>query len=89
MRDSGGAGRGGGGGSSGSESAAKVERELEKFLREGEGEDNDSVVVGGYSSSPVDIKSSIAMMTGLTAACAGAGWRRALQEVRHLLHAAP
>jgi hypothetical protein len=62
---------------SGSASAAKVEKELDEFLLDDE-------LSGGLQHegySPVDLKSSIAMKTGLTAACAGAGWRRSLQEV--------
>mmetsp|Transcript_32433 Transcript_32433/g.60540 ORF Transcript_32433/g.60540 Transcript_32433/m.60540 type:complete len:1277 (-) Transcript_32433:168-3998(-) len=55
-------------------SPAKVERELEDYLL-------DEQHSGHEGYKPMDLKSSIAMKTGLTAACAGAGWRRALQEV--------
>lgn len=70
--------------SSSSTSPAKVERDLEEYLRGGgaaEAGAGGSSGAKGYSASPLDAKSSVAMMTGLTAACAGAGWRRALQEV--------
>jgi hypothetical protein len=60
----------------GSVSLDMVAKELDDFLLDGQlpgqGEEQKAVV---------DIKTSIAMMTGLTAACAGAGWRRAIHEV--------
>jgi hypothetical protein len=55
-------------------SPAKVEKDLDNYLQ-------DEQNFGHSEYLPVDHKSSIAMKTGLTAACAGAGWRRALQEV--------
>lgn len=50
--------------------AAAVEAAIEALLED-----------RGARTDSVDMKSSMATLTGLTAACAGAGWRRSLQEV--------
>lgn len=59
--------------------AAAVEGAMEALLEWG-GRDRDRDREQ-RRSGPVDMKSSMATLSGLTAACACAGWRRALEEV--------
>ena len=51
-----------------------VEKEMDDFLSDNQ--------LSAHSTYAAGTQSSVAMITGLTAACAGAGWRRYLQEVR-------